>query len=124
MWEQKIMIDKVRKDVLTPKHAEMAGAMSKPAKIAPTPEPSFQPQVTPLVPTVAIPTPMRDDTRAYVEETVMLFMLQNMTQVPAPKVKCQRTRDSITGRVKTNRKLRRRMQAVGRRHCPGKLQER
>ena len=37
--------------------AEMAGAMPRPAKMAPSPLPSYQPHCTLAAPTVATPTP-------------------------------------------------------------------
>lgn len=57
------------KKMIDPKHPEMNGAMHKPAKMAPSPDPLFQPHSTLLAPTAATPTPAIDETREYVEET-------------------------------------------------------
>jgi len=55
--------------MIAPKPAAMAGAMHRPAKMAPRPDPLFQPHSTFLAPTAATPTPAIDETNEYVDET-------------------------------------------------------
>ena len=65
------------------KEAEMVGAIPRPAKIAPSPFPLFQPHWTLRAPTVATPTPATAEIREYVEETWAEWRVHHMTQVDA-----------------------------------------
>lgn len=56
-------------NIIEAKAAEMAGAIPRPAKIAPRPLPLFQPHWTLEAPTVATPTPATAEMSEYVEET-------------------------------------------------------
>lgn len=70
--------------MIAPKIADAKGAMHKPAKIAPRPDPLLQPHSTLLAPTAATPTPARDETSEYVEETWAELRVHHMTQIEAP----------------------------------------
>lgn len=70
--------------MIAPNIADAKGAMHKPAKIAPRPDPLFQPHSTLLAPTAATPTPARDETSEYVEETWAELRVHHMTQIAAP----------------------------------------
>ena len=63
---------------------DATGAMQRPAKMAPRPEPPFHPHSTLLAPTAATPTPAMEDTREYVEETWAELRVHHMTQIAAP----------------------------------------
>jgi hypothetical protein len=70
--------------MIPPKAADAKGAMHKPAKMAPSPDPLLHPHSTFLAPTAATPTPAMDETREYVEETWAELRVHHMTQMAAP----------------------------------------
>jgi hypothetical protein len=55
--------------MMAPKQADAAGAMPRPAKIAPRPLPLFHPHCTFLAPATAQPTPATDEMSEYEDET-------------------------------------------------------
>lgn len=70
--------------MIAPKTPDAIGAMHKPAKIAPSPDPLLQPHSTLLAPTAATPTPAIDETSEYVEETWAELRVHHITQMAAP----------------------------------------
>ena len=52
-----------REKMIEPKMPDAIGAMQRPAKMAPNPDPLFQPHCTLLAPTAATPTPAMEETR-------------------------------------------------------------
>lgn len=70
--------------MIAPKIPDAKGAMHKPAKMAPRPDPLLQPHSTLLAPTAATPTPAMDETNEYVEETWAELRVHHITQIAAP----------------------------------------
>lgn len=70
--------------MIAPKIPDANGAMHKPAKMAPSPDPPLQPHSTLLAPTAATPTPAIDETKEYVEETWAELRVHHITQMAAP----------------------------------------
>jgi hypothetical protein len=68
--------------IVLEKPAEMAGAIPRPAKMAPSPFPPFHPHWTFEAPTVATPTPATAEMREYVE-TWAEWRVHHITQVEA-----------------------------------------
>lgn len=69
--------------MIAPKQAAIAGAIPKPAKIAPSPCPPFQPHCTFDAPTVATPTPATEEISEYVDETCAECRVHHITQEEA-----------------------------------------
>jgi len=70
--------------MMAPNDPAMTGAMHKPAKMAPRPDPLLQPHSTFFAPTAATPTPAMEETKEYVEETCAELRVHHMTQMAAP----------------------------------------
>lgn len=66
------------------KHPDAMGAMQRPAKMAPRPDPALQPHWTFFAPTAATPTPAMEETKEYVEETWAELRVHHITQIAAP----------------------------------------